>query len=191
MPLETAEAIRVVQWTITFIAITWALAQLRAATFKPATVLPGGSRLLKMPKVMASVAYGSIVVWVSFIVLSTIFPGRTKPADLVWAQSVFAFFAVMSAVLVHCYHTSGVTWDTEAISGPNWYGKKLRFKWEDVIDCAYNESMQAITIKGRDGQTIWLTEYLRGLDELVEYMGLRQANYTIFKQDRYRLPPKL
>lgn len=191
MPSETTEVIRGLQWTFTFIAIAWSLDQLRKAQFKPAVVLPDGSRLMKMSKALGWIAYGSITFWVALMVLSTLYPGKTKPDDLVWAQCVFAFFAVLSAALAHTYHTADVVWDEASISGSNWYGKKLSFAWEDVIDCAYNESMQAITVKGRDGQTIWLTEYLSGLDEFVEHLQRTRRDSTLFKQGRYRLPPML
>jgi hypothetical protein len=191
MPADTIDAIRAFQWTFTFFAVAWSLNQLRQAAFKPAEVLPDGTRRLRMPRAFAWLAYGSIAFWVALIVLSTIYPGRTKPDDLVWAQSVFAFFAVLSAFLVHTYHTSDAAWGEAAIRGPNWYGKKVRIEWEDVIDCAYSEGMQAFTIKGRDGQTIWLTEYLAGLDDFIQHLSDTRPGLTLFREGRYRRPPTI
>lgn len=126
----------------------------------------GEAHVMKAPRSMFLLAYGSLIFWIALIVLSTIYPGRTPPHEMVWVRITFGFFGLLSLILIYYSHVCEIVWDEQCISGPNWYGKRLHFQWADVLNVKYSPSMQSMHVVTRT-QTIWVPETWQGVEEFI------------------------
>ena len=174
------------QIAVTTAAVGLSLAFLRNQKFKKAAKGEGTRRLLKAPVHLHVVAYGSLVFWIVLIALSTIFPGKTSPGDLRWAQVVFACFGVLSLM---CGFSLSCTiwWDDDSVAAPTWYGKTLRFNWVDITDAKFNRAMQGIALSTRTHQTIWIPEYWSGVADFVAYLEQRFPHFSLFSSPDMQL----
>lgn len=166
------------QIAVTTAAVGLSLAFLKNQKFKKAAAGEGTRRLLKAPAHLYVLAYGSLVFWIILIVLSTIFPGRTSPGDLRWAQSVFACFGVLSLMLGFTLSFT-IWWDDDFVAAPTWYGKTLQFSWADITDAKFSRAMQGIALSTRTHQTIWIPEYWSGVADFVAYMQNRFPHFSL------------
>jgi hypothetical protein len=70
--------VTVVQSAVTATLIGLAIAGMKRQKYKEAMTLQSGAKMMRAPTSMWLLSYGSLLFWIALIVLSSMFPGKTK-----------------------------------------------------------------------------------------------------------------
>jgi hypothetical protein len=144
---------------------------------------PKGQTLVA-PRLMYWVGWIGLIGFGALIVCAGLFPGNSEN---VWiAQAVFGCLAGIAALLLYCCFQWTISWDDQTMSGPNWYGKRLQCRWEEVTDLTYRPVMQAFILEGPNGIRIWIPDSWIGIAQFLDAVHQRLPQGSFFQDELYQ-----
>ncbi len=114
--------------------------------------------------------FGCTLLFLGVLLLAYHFPGKTPPHQLPWILGVFAFFALFSAFTLLLMGRATVYWNAEEIEGPNLWGRRSRFSWNQLASVEYVEWAQGFRLRSQSAQVIWASPQMTGFEAFAEQL---------------------